>query len=241
MLDRTRFDLRAIGLGSLAMPLLACACFVGLSLLTALDASQSGGGGAQAHHNGATGLLFLLEFGLPPVAGLVAANLIAADPAKELHLSLKRPYAQTMRRRMALFTVWSALVSTAALIGVQATGYWIAPQSAPLSQLTWAAPLLWFVGLGSVLTLLLRSRVGSSAVLGMLWLGELLFRSYLLHNDVLQKLYLFLTASSLAGGDAPNASYWLANRLTLIALGLAFLAITSLLLTRNESVLSSEE
>jgi hypothetical protein len=120
-----------------------------------------------------------------------------------------------MRRRLAFFTAWAASVSAAALVIVQTTGYWIAPPPAPLDHLTWAAPLLWFVGLGSMLSLLLGSRIGSSAVLGMFWLGEVLLRTYLLDNGTLRMLNLFLTTSSLRGGDAPNAPYGVANRLTL--------------------------
>jgi hypothetical protein len=237
--DRTRYDIRAIGLASCLQPVLACACFLGISLLVALEASP-GDGGAQARGDLARGLLFLIEFGLPPVAGLVAANLIDSDPAKELHLSVQRRYAQTMFRRLAIFLIWSALVCAAVQIALQITGYWIAPQPSPLNQLTWFGPLLWFGGLGSLLTLLLGSRIGSAAVLGMVWLGELFFRSFFISNPILQKLYLFLTISSLTGGDAPNAAYWTVNRLTLGILGTAFIGITLLLLRRNEALLRAE-
>jgi hypothetical protein len=240
MLDRLRHELRALGIGTLGLPILAAAIFLGVSLLAGYDVRQTSHSDAQAHHDIALGLLFLLEFGLPPVAGIAAANLVASNPAVELHLTLRRSYAGVMWLRLALFVAWVALAAAGASALILAAGYWLAPQTAPRSQLIWAAPTLWFVGAGAVLSLLLRSRAAAGAVLGMIWLGELFFRYFFLQNAVLQKLYLFLTLETLPNGVAPDASYWLANRLTLFGTGLVFLAATALLLRRNEALLGHE-
>lgn len=237
---RLRYEARAIGISGFALPVLVVMVFMGVSLLAAYDVVHTGGSAQHAHDDLARGLLLLLEFGLPPVAGLVAANLISNNPAVELHLSLPVRYPAVMELRLVLFLAWAALVGALTTVLVAATSYWIAPQPAPLNQLIWGAPLLWFGGAGAMLSLLLRSRVASSAILGMLWLGELFFRAFFLRDAVRQKLYLFLTLSTLKGGDAPDAPYWMANRLTLIALAIVFFGLVALLLRRNEALLSHE-
>jgi len=240
MLHRLRHEVRILGLGTFGMPLLVVAVFLGVGLLAAYDTLHSGGTHARAHHDLALGLLFLIEFGLPPVAGIVAANMVSGNPAVELHLTLRRSYAGVVELRLLIFAAWVALACILMSLIVHAAGYWIAPQPTPLNQLIWAAPALWFLGAGSLLSLLLRSRIASGAILGMLWLGELVFRSWFLQNATLQKTYLFLTLETLPGGSAPNASYWVANRLTLLASSAVFLTVAALLLRSNEALLGHE-
>ena len=240
MFTRLRYEVRALGLGTFGLPVLVTLIFLGVALLAGYDVTHAGGGAAQAHHDTALGLLFLVEFGLPPVAGIAAAYLIDSNPAVELHLSLPTPYTAIMWLRFALFVVWSALVGLLITWAVHQTGYWLAPQPAPQDQLAWGAPLAWFVAGGAMLSLLLRNRVASSSVLGMLWLGEIFLRSYLLQHSLSQKLYLFLTLSTLPHGDVPNAPYWLANRLTLLGMAAAFLITLAWLLRQNEALLGHE-
>jgi hypothetical protein len=240
MLARLRHEMRAVGLGTFTLPLLVVGIFIGVSLLAVYDVRSTGGSEARAHQDLATGLLFLMEFGIPPVAGIAASNLIANNPALELHLALPKSYVRLMGLRLALFTLWTVCVAALASTLIHASGYWIAPQPAPLNQLAWAAPLLWFTFGGAMLSLLFRSRVASSAILGMLWLGELLFRVFFLQDATLQKAYLFLTLETVRGGFAPDASYWVANRLTLLTMALLFLITLCLLLRRNEALLSHE-
>jgi hypothetical protein len=239
-MDRLRYELRALGIGLLGLPLLVVAVFVGVALLAAFDTTRSGGATSTAHADLARGLLFLVEFGLPPVAGFAASYLVATDPAKELHLSLPVPYRITIERRLALFTLWTMLVCVVTTLVIAAAGYWIAPQPAPLNQLTWLAPLLWFVASGALLALLLGSWVAGSALLGMVWLGVIFFRFLFFQHRSLHTFYLFLTLATVKGGEAPDASYWVANRLTLIGMAVAFCALVVLLLRRNEALLGHE-
>lgn len=242
MLARWRYEIRAVGWGNVGLPIVVAAVFIGFSLLAAYDVAKEWNWQSAATHGYlAQGLLYLLEFGLPPVAGLAAAYLIDNNPAKELHLSLPSSYRATMLRRLAILTLWMALICGAGMFVAQTRGYWIAPQLAPINQLTWLAPLLWFVLGGAVLSLLLRSRVASSAVLGMLWIAELLFRWYFLQDTLLRRVYVFLTLATLKQGPAPNASYWLSNRLTLLAMASVFLIALSVLLRQNETLLGQEE
>jgi hypothetical protein len=240
MYHRLRYEARELGMRFFALPLLVTLIFVGVALLAAFDAGRSGDSAAIAHDYLAKGLLFLLEFGIPPVAGLIAANVVADNSALELHLSLPHSYAGVIGLRLALLTLWTWLTCLIVALVVGVAGYWIAPQPAPQSAFIWFAPCLWFICGGALLTLLLRSRIASSALLGMLWIGELLFRPVFLQNTALQKIYLFLTLETIKSGSAPNAAYWLTNRLTLLAMAALFLVGTALLLRQNEYLLGHE-
>ena len=231
---RARYELRTLGPSVLALPPLVVAIFLGVSLLAAYNDAHVSQSAALVHHDLAAGVLYLLEFGIPPVAGLAASQLIAHDPAKELHLAVVRPYRRTMLLRLSLFGLWTLLVAAAVSIAASRTGYWLVTRQAPQDQLTWLAPAVWCIGLGAVLALVLRSTVASSTILGMLWLGELLLRDYFLGNAALQKVFLFLTIVE------PQAAYWLANRLTLVGMGLVLLVGTALLLRNNEWLLGPE-
>lgn len=241
MFVRLRYEIRVVGWGNLGLPFVVAAVFIGFSLLAAYDAAKGWHWqSAVTHDYLAQGVLYLLEFGLPPVAGLTAAYLIDNNPAKELHLSLVSSYWATMVCRMTIVLLWIALICGGATLVAQAAGYWIAPQHAPVNQLIWLAPMLWFAMGGALLSLLLRSRVASSAVLGMVWIAELLFRWYFLRDSLLQKVYAFLTLATLKQGPAPDASYWLSNRLTLLAMAGGFLVVLLILLRQNETLLGQE-
>ncbi len=123
---------------------------------------------------------------------------------------------------------------------IRQAGYWLAPQPSPLDQLLWLAPLLWFIAAGAMFALLLRSRVAAGAILGMIWLGELFFRTQILENVYLRNAYLFLTIETLPTGFAPDAAWWTQSRLILLVMATVFLLIFAALLRRNEALLGHE-
>ncbi len=239
-MSRLYYEARALGARTFGLPLLAVAIFVGVSWLAAYDVRATGGTAGRAHNDAALGLLFLLEFGLPPVAGIAAAYLVSGNPAVELHLTLRRSYAATTLLRLGLLTLWAMAVGVATSVAIRQAGYWLAPQPSPLDQLIWLAPLLWFICAGAMLALLLRSRVAAGAILGMIWLGELFFRAQILENVYLRNAYLFLTLETLPGGFAPDAAWWTQSRLILLAMAVALLLVFAALLRRNEALLGHE-
>ncbi len=234
LVARVRYEMRILGVGIFAAPLLVIALFVGVAALASFESGRQGASSAVGHHDMAIGLLFLLEAGLPLVAGLVAAYLIATNPAKELHFTLVTSYRATMGQRLALFTCWAFLASLGACIAIARAGYWIVPQDAPRNLLIFSAPLLWFIATGALLSLLLGNWIASNTILGLLWIGELFLRPWMLQHAITQKLYLFLTIF------APDAAYWQTNRLTLLGVAMVFLVLVALLLRRNEAILGHE-
>jgi hypothetical protein len=104
--------------------------------------------------------------------------------------------------------------------------------------------VLWYSGAGAVLALALRSRVASSAVVGMTWIAQFLFKQTFLTSQVLLRLYPFLTEQILPGISRANAALWFVaweqNRLILLAMGVGMLAAALLLLGRSEALLGAE-
>jgi hypothetical protein len=235
-LSRLRYELRAIGPLNLAVPLLVTMVYLGFTVLVYYATLRNGGTPDFAHFQASRGLIGLLENGLPLAAGLVVTATVGQDPALELHLSLVRPYRGTAALRLALATLWSLAVTLVVSALTVATGYWNRDVLQPLPEgpLVWLSPLLLFIALGAVLALALRSRVASSAVLGMFWIAQFLFKPLFLQSSLLQKVYAFLTEE-----DGVPA-YWLTNRLVLLAVALVCASALLYLLRRNEALLGSE-
>jgi hypothetical protein len=100
-----------------------------------------------------------------------------------------------------------------------------------VGQLTWIAPLFWFVGTGFTLALLVRSRSASSALLGGIWMIEAIFYGYFAFIDWLKPLFLFPTTL------APGISFWLSNRIELLITALILLLLDWFILRNIERLL----
>jgi hypothetical protein len=152
-----------------------------------------------------------IEGAVPLVAGIGAAWITSQDSALELQLSLPVPYRRTIWRRMALFLIWSALIEVLAVIVMVASWPWMLPTDSPVEYLlVWLAPLLWFTAWGAGLALALRNRVASVALLGVVWVAELLFHETLATQGWTQAIFVFATMF-----DA-STSFWGTNRAELL-------------------------
>ena len=243
--NRLRYELRLLGSGAFLLPLGIVVIYLGFALFARAGAFRNGGTAADAHLQMARGLLALLENGLPLAAGLLAAVAVHQDAAIELHLSLPISYRGTALQRLGLVLLWALLVVSATSAVVIASGYWVFPVGGFERQLLWLAPLLCLTTLGAALTLLLRSRVASSAVLGMLWIAQFIFHPMFMENGVLLRLYLFLSEEIFPDILQVSRSVWydawLQNRLILLAVAVALLGITIALLGRHEALLGGEQ
>lgn len=218
------YEIRRLGWMGLLLPALIGAPFAGLAALMHPEAQVS------------RMLAAYLEAGLPLAAGLAATNIVTDDPALDLQLSLKTRYLTTMLRRLGALVALSAapaVLWTAAMMFLGLWEPWV-PEPFGRGQLVWLSPLLFFVGLGCVLALLLRSRSAAGAMLGGYWLGCVIFKDYFLVRDWCCLFYPFATLR------APGTDYWLDNRLTLILSTAAFLLVFAALLRREPAVLGGE-
>jgi hypothetical protein len=206
LLELPRHEVRVVGPWLLALPLfVACLFVVAVAMMGLKGASQ-----VDISNMTMAGI----EGGVPLVAGIGAAWITSQDSALELQLSLPMPYRRTVRRRMALFLIWSALIEVSAVIAAAGLWPWILPQGSkgsPAEYLfAWLVPLLWFTAWGAGLALALRSRVASVALLGVVWAVELLFHGTLAAYSWTRAVFVFATMF-----DA-GKSFWGSNRAELL-------------------------
>ena len=218
------YELRRLGWMGVLPPALIGVPFALLAALTHPEAQAS------------RMLAAYLEAGLPFAAGLAAANIVTDDPAIDLQLSLQTGYLTTVLRRLGALV---GLCATLAVLWTSAMfllGLWEpwVPETYGRGQLVWVSPLLFFVGLGGVLALLLRSRSAAGAVLGGCWISYIFFDDYFLSVAWFKLFYPFATL------QRPGADFWLWNRLALIAAAAALLLIFAALLRRESIVLGGE-
>lgn len=241
--DRCRYELRLMGKRVFLIPILV---MVGFALFAGLL--------SYIHTTPARFLSAGLEMILPLMAGMVVATITSQDLAIELQLTMPVKYHLTVMLRLFLIAACSVCIafissSILAILGLQFIPEQVPPLSAPLQfligELTWFAPLLWFVAIGLCLAMLIRSRSATVALLSGIWIIETLFKGYFAANSWLQPVFLFPTTLLPMAGPQPPAYYnlWLSNRFELIATALVLLPIGWLLLHNPEGLLkgSSEE
>lgn len=243
LLDRFRYEIHLLGKRVILTPILIMVGFACLAVLL-----------HYLHTDPARTLSASLEIILPLAAGIVVATITSHDPAIELQLSMPKRYDRTALGRLAIIAGWTIIIALISSISVFALKLAFVPQmsqpsSAPLQfltgQLTWIAPLLWLVALGLCLALLLRSRAASGALLGGIWIVEIIFKDYFAATSWLHPVFLFPTTLLPLVGPLPQAIFnsWLSNRFELIGTALVLLLLGWLLLHNPEGLLktSSEE
>jgi hypothetical protein len=177
-----------------------------------------------------------IEGTLPLVAGIAVATIVSLEPALELQLAVFVPYRRTVLRRIMLLLLWSSLIEVLSVALVSVIWPWAFPSDGlPGYLLTWLAPLLWFSAWGAILTLLLRSRAASVAILGVVWAVELLFHGVLGAYGWTRAVYVFATMFD------STSSYWGVNRLELLLTALVIFGGVWLYLQDSEARLQTEE
>jgi hypothetical protein len=211
ILDRLRYEVRILGPTLFLIPLAEAAGFAGLTVLLFIGHVMRVGIAAM--------LIAALEACLPLTAGIVLATVAVQDTSLELLLTMKTSYRWTVFLRFALLLGWTLLLEFLATLALSVALPWVPVKPLAPFQLTWLAPSLWLAGAGILLALVLRSRTSSGALLGCLWLLQLLFHDYFTLHGWTQLWFLFATLYT------PNASFWLANRLELIATAFVLFAV----------------
>ena len=237
--DRIWYELRILGSWVILIPLLIILNFVLLgAILMIMQVS---------HLRISQVLTASLEMVLPLAAGLVTASIVSYDTAIELHMTLPKSYRITAFVRLSLIIAWTSCLDLFTSVFVYHLRFWHMPSQIEswkvlpqflIVQLTWIAPLCWFVGVGFSIALLIRSRSASSAILGGIWMIEAIFYGYFAFIDWLKPLFLFPTTL------APGISFWLSNRIELLTTALVLLLLDWFMLRNSEKLLqgaSSED
>lgn len=183
-------------------------------------------------------LLAALEMAVPLAAGVACASLVGRDPAAELQLAAPTPYRVTLLRRMAVTLVWTAVVAALTAAALIATGWWArwpASHGAFAGQLTWVAPTLGLSGVGFAAGAVFRSPAAAGALVTTLWAIQEFFAGVAQQHLSGRLLYLFATTRGAVPGD------WTANRLTLLGVGVALIAVASVVLGRSERLIREED
>lgn len=223
-LDRLRYELRLLGKGVWLTPILVIS---GLTLLLTI-ASRGISVVTVARSLGAS-----LEILLPVAAGVVIATVATHDRAIELQLTMPRHYHRTANIRVLLILLWCAVVCLLTGFSLSLFNRWrlptlIADWAEPWRfltwQLTWLSPMLWLVAVGLVLSLLIRSRTASGALICVLACGEIIGHDALNQNLWYHPFYLFPLTFS------PAANYWLTSRYELLATAAVLLLLAWFLL-----------
>lgn len=242
-LDRLRYELKLMGRRVILTPILVMIGFALIALFLhtrAVDPART--------------LSASLEMIIPLATGIVVATITSQDNAIELQLTMPKKYDRTVLGRFIMIFGWTVCVALLSGIVIYALNLQYIPLATSsesvtlqfLTQvLTWIAPLLWLVGIGVCLALLLRSRSASSALIGGIWIFEIIFKDYIAATNWLHPVLLFPTTLIPLVGTIPQIYFniWLTTRLELIGTALVFLFIGWLLLRNTESLLktSSEE
>ncbi|GLV53963.1 hypothetical protein KDH_08140 [Dictyobacter sp. S3.2.2.5] len=236
MFTRLSYELRVMGKRVIWLPIALAAGFIAFAFLLRFL-------GVHLERFISSGF----ELFLPIVTGIVVATSATQDPALEIQLTMPRKYHNTSILRLALIVAWS--IAFGLLISIIPTLLHLTFLPDQLKrtnsfgqffglQFSWIATTFWFVAVALVSSLLTRSRSASSAILGAVWIVQILFMTHLVETTSwLQPLFLFPTIV------APQISYWMTNRLEVLSTGIVLLPVGWWLLHNTEGLLkgASEE
>lgn len=175
-----------------------------------------------------------LEGVCPLGAAIAMLMLVGRDRGIELVMATPARYARVLCARVGIVAALSALASLLVAVAFYSTGTWPEQQSSAGIVLAWAAPLVWLGGLGLLAAVASTTSAAGSGLVGGLWLAEILGTDTLTGNPVLRSQYLFSTHIHLHGGA------WVTNRVSLLAVGVAALAVAWFLLNRPARLLAAE-
>jgi hypothetical protein len=170
-----------------------------------------------------------LGFVLPLISGGLSAYGFLADSALELHFTTRRSAWQMILERLGIILAVIVATSLVFQVIVGLMGISLTPLGGILQrQLVWLVPCLTLVVLGGAASLLARSSNGGFALIGGIWIFQLLARGWFAENPVLRNILLFF------GAMAPLSKERVYNQITLALISVALIAATYSLLNKQE-------
>ncbi len=218
-----RLEARLVGLAAYAAPPLILIAFAALGVIARREGNMVVAG---------------LETAVPLATGIAAASMVSQEPSLELQLGMPGGYRPAALRRLAILFAWSSLVSLAGWAVGNAAG--LVPVWGPIggpvaAQLTWLAPLAFFIAAGALAAIVLRARATAIGLLAFLWVAGHIFHGAVASVPWLHAWVPFLTTY------APDDPQWLPTRLALVAVAGVAVAGLTLSLRAGEWLLASED
>jgi hypothetical protein len=238
--DRLYYELKLMGKKLFLTPLLI------ILISTVLSLWMKYGG----HVDPARFLLAVAEIILPLATGIIIGTIIAVDPALELQLTFPRKNDATGILRVTLVFVLMMLCALIFISVVDALKLiylptfmdtWSPMVRFLVVQMIWFAPLLWCMVVGFCFALLMQSRTAAGALLGCIWVAEIIFKDYIALTPWLRPILLFpftlvaFPATSVSYDD--YITYGLSTRLELLITAVVLFPLGWLLLRNTDRML----
>ena len=164
----------------------------------------------------------------PLVGGVLAAYALLEDPAIELRFATPIKAAQTLFEKLGLiFVIQAVLALIFQLIILSLGGNFSMYSSGWHLQLAWILPTLTLMLLGCVCSLLAANSTIGALIVGMVWLVQLIARSWFAGN--FGKYFLVFMGAFM--GDHPDLT---ANHVSLLIVCVVFFVLSLALLKRQE-------
>ena len=155
---------------------------------------------------------------LPLISGLLSAYALLDDPALELQFATPTPPWRALLGRLAPTLVVLAITAVAYEGILAAFGFdWSVGGNLARVQLIWLIPSLTLMALGCAASLAMRQSTAGAMLVGLVWIVELLLRSWFASKPAALPWLIFL------GMMDPQHPDLLLNQLCLGGLSLALL------------------
>jgi hypothetical protein len=186
--------------------------------------------------------LITLEALLPLAVGVVAAGLLAEDPALEILLTAHRPAWQVMIERLVILAALGGLLGVSLTLAASKWGIAF-PKDGVDRIFIWLSPMVFCLGLASAAALL-RGRMLDGALAISIAIG-----ASLLSPLQIQRLCAGRPEGTACAGWLPCPTltlanplepYWPLNRLLWLGLGVGLLLASLFLAQREEPLLGSK-
>jgi hypothetical protein len=130
---------------------------------------------------------------LPLIAGILAAYAVLDDPALELQFAAPRPAYWMLLERLGMILALAA----ACALSYQAVVALLQIDLSPLGgflarQAAWAAPCLAMIALGAAAALAFRQAAAGSALIGLVWMMQVLLRDLFLQSPAARYVLIFM-------------------------------------------------
>lgn len=170
-----------------------------------------------------------LGFTLPLLAGGLSAYTFLEDSALELQFATKRPAWKMIAERLGLVLSIIVIVSLVFQLYIQLLDVSLSPLGGVFQrQLVWLVPCVTTLVLGGAVSLIARNSNSGMAVVGGLWIIQVLLRGWFAQEPVWRNVLLFY------GVMDPLRQPRILNQLTLTIISLLLLVAAHALLKKQE-------